>query len=73
MFEAVTLCRLKVISPWCWWGPIEGRDWIEAPAGEQNDRRIHGLFQQCDDPAEAVDIIQRFHRERENAQNEKER
>lgn len=80
LFEAVTLVQTHKVTRFPvvlvgtdFWKGLG--DWIEdALLGNKMIKPDDmELFQQCDDPAEAVDIIQRFHRERENAQNEKER
>ena len=80
LFEAVTLVQTHKVTRFPvvlvgtdFWKGLG--DWIEdALLGNKMIKPDDmELFQQCDDPAKAVDIIQRFHRERENAQNEKER
>ena len=80
LFEAVTLVQTHKVTRFPvvlvgtdFWKGLG--DWIEdALLGNKMIKPDDmELFQQCDDPAEAVDIIQRFHRERERAQNERER
>src|SRR5690625_2605220 len=77
LFEAVTLVQTHKVTRFpvvlvgtdFWKGLGE---WIEDALLENKLIKPDDmeLFQQCDDPAEAVDIIQRFHRERERDQNE---
>ncbi|HIY41022.1 MAG TPA: TIGR00730 family Rossman fold protein [Candidatus Nocardiopsis merdipullorum] len=80
LFEAVTLVQTHKVTRFPvvlvgtdFWKGLG--DWIEDALLENKLIKPDDmeLFQQCDDPAEAVDIIQRFHRERENSQSEKER